>query len=255
MRIAVGEPPDRRVVPEEQRLEPVADALPPLTELREAALQHNPTLRLARIGRDAASAELARAEAELWPNFVLGGGVRAKLTGGADCLVDPEQPAICKDAQTGYPYAYVAMRWNLDYPELLARYQGVQARYRRAAAELDAARLLAQQRVAAAYHSARQQLELLAAHRSAERGARRARTLGAARCGGLEIIDDGAKPPACDEGKLYLALRTHLEARGQRLQTVYALNNAVAALSAVVGQPIAKDLLPPPAWSEEATSD
>lgn len=250
LRIAVGSPPSTRIVPEDEHLVPVAETLPPLAELRTLALSHNPTLRLAEIGERAASAELARAEANLWPNIVLGAGVRTKLTGGADCLVDPDQPAICKDAQTGYGYGYLAMRWNLDYPELLSQYQEVGAKYRRAVATRDAARLLAEQSVTQAYYGAEEQLALLAAHRSSERWARRARTLRVAHCGGLEIIDDSAAGPGCDQGKLYTALRAHLEARGQRLQTVYALNNAVAKLSAAVGQGVGGDLLPPPAWNQ-----
>jgi len=245
LRIATGEPPGRRVLPADQELRPAIATAPPLAELRSLAQAQNPTLLAAEAGLRAAQAELDRAAADLWPDLVLRGGARFNLTAGADCLVDPSQPAVCRDAQTGYPYAYLGLRWNLEYSELIPRWEEARARYDFARARRDGARMLMDQELSQARAALQEQIELLQARSEAERWARRRRTLAASVCGGLEIVEGPSGGNAdCDEAELADALRAYLEARAERLQAIYDLNLALGRLSLTVGRPVGDDVLP-----------
>ncbi|MBM4321670.1 MAG: TolC family protein, partial [Deltaproteobacteria bacterium] len=213
LRIGVGMPPDTLVLPAEQELTAVLDTIPPLAKMQELARSHNALLGAAQAGVDAARAELSRAQADLWPSFVLRAGVRANLT-AADCLVDPAQPEICRDAQTGYPYGFLALSWNLDYPELLTRQSEAKAKLARMTAQRDGARLLVEAAVSSAWYQVQQRLEVLGARSDAEGWARRRRTTMASRCGGLEVLDDGQeRSPRCNEEQLASALRSWLETK------------------------------------------
>ncbi len=235
LRIVAGRPPGTRVAPVQERLEPLVDGLPPEPEVVEAALAHNPELLAAKAGVDAARAGLARAEADLWPSLVLRGGARLNITAGADCLVDPSQPAVCRDSKTGYPYAFLAVKWNLEYTELITKYQEAKAKLREMIAQYDGARLLVETDVRAAYRDAREKLDILAARREAERWARRKRSMAAAGCGGMDLMGDQAG--GCDERALAKAMRAYLEAKAARLQAVYDLDMALDRLEATVGAP------------------
>lgn len=249
LRIAVGQPPGVKVLPSESELLPVLTELPPLAEMLDLAQRHNAMLLAAQAGVDAARAEAERTEADMWPSFVLRGGMRANLT-AAPCLVDPAQPQICRDAQTSYPYAFLALNWNLDYPELITRHSEAKAKMAKMEAQRDGARMLVEAAVSAAYHEVRQRLQVLAAREDAEAWGRRLRTRVAARCGGLEVVDSGQeRSDRCNEDKLADALRTWIVAKAGRLQATYELNMSVAQLSSALGQPLGLDRLPqaPPA--------
>ena len=241
LRIAVGLPPGTLVEPADTSLEPSIEKAPSFEVLLEAALGRNARLRAADAGVSAARAELGRAEAELWPSVLLRGGVRLNLTAGADCLVDPSQPAVCRDSQTGYPYAYLAMNWDLDYAKHLSRFSEARAKLDRMIAQRDGLRLLVEGELSSAYHELEERMEVLDARMDAERWTRRRRTLAASECGGLEIVDSpGSRDQSCDEEELASALRAHIEAKAARLKATFDLNLTLARLSAITGRPQGK---------------
>jgi outer membrane protein TolC len=246
LRIATGYPPQQPVQPVSLQLEPVLDDLPPLAEVTALAQQRNPLILAATAGVAAAQAELDRAQADLFPTLALQAGVRGNFTATGGCLVDDPRKTVCSAPQSFYPFALVALKWNLNYIDLFHRRSEAEAKLTKARAQLEGARLLGELAVSQAYGTVQEKLELLTARKQGESWARRGRTAAASRCGGLDVVEDGEGQGAqCDEEKLARALKTWLEARAARLTATFELNVAVANLSAATGTPLGRDLLPP----------
>ncbi|TNF32855.1 MAG: hypothetical protein EP329_09120, partial [Deltaproteobacteria bacterium] len=142
----------------DEPFEPVTYELLPVERYVAVAMQHEPSLMVARTGAKAQRALADAKEADLWPDLALVGEVGLRR---ANEVVD-QPSSFANDPFNGRPAgAGLVLRWNLDVPQRLFKAEEARAKALKISAQADLQRDLVELKVRQLYQDLENKRTLL----------------------------------------------------------------------------------------------